>query len=135
MIKIFVGVFLLLHAIVHLLYFGQSSRLFALQPGLTWPDASWAFSRLMGDINTRTLASIFCILAAVGLIIGSAGIFFSQSWWRIAVVVSAAFSIFLYLFLWNGQLKLLDAQGGIGILIDAAILAATLYFRWPEFGF
>jgi hypothetical protein len=29
----------------------------------------------------------------------------------------------------------LDQQGGVGLLIDAAILIAVLVFRWPQFDF
>ena len=79
MIKVITGVFLILHGLVHLLYFGQNARLFELQPGMLWPGGSWAFSKLLGDNGTRTLASIFCVLAAAGFVIGSMGIFFSQS--------------------------------------------------------
>src|SRR4030067_40494 len=130
MIKIIAGVFLVLHSIVHLLYLGQSARLFEMQGGLTWPDGSWAFSKLLGESSTRTLAIIFCILAAAGFVIGGAGIFFSQSWWRTAIVASAAFSGVLYILFWNGKLQQLDSQGAIAILIDVAILLAVLVFRW-----
>ncbi len=135
MIQVVGGVFLVLHGLVHLLYFGQSARFFALQPGMTWPDGSWAFSRLLGDSGTRTLTGIFCILAAAGFVMGAAAIFFSQPWWRAAVVAAAVFSGILYLLFWNGEWQHLDNQGGIGILIDIALLAAVLVFRWPQFDF
>lgn len=135
MIKFIVGAFLLLHGLVHLLYFGQSARLFELQPGMVWPDGSWAFSKLLGEGATRTLAGIFCVLAAAGLVIGAAGIFFSQPWWRPVVVSSAAISGTLYILFWNGRLQHLDNQGGIGLLIGGAILAAILVFHWPQFDF
>lgn len=135
MIKVIAGVFLVLHGLVHLLYFGQSARFFELQPGMSWPDGSWAFSRLLGDNGTRTLASIFCIVVAAGFVMGGAGIFFSQSWWRSAVVASAAFSGILYILFWNGRTKYLDGQGAIGLVIDIAILVAVTVFRWPQFDF
>ncbi len=132
-IKIIFGGFLVLHGLVHLLYLGQSARQFELQPGMIWPDGSWAFSKLIGDGDTRTLASIFCILAAAGFVIGGAGIFFGQSWWRIAVIASATFSGILYTLFWNGQLQQLHNQGAIGLLIDGAILVAVLGLQWPQF--
>jgi hypothetical protein len=135
MIRVIAGVFLLLHGLVHLLYFGQSARRFELQPGLIWPDGSWALSKLLGDSSARTLASIFLIITALGFVIGAAGIFFGQSWWRTAVVASAAFSGILYILFWNGRWQHLDGQGGIGLLIDLAVLAAVLIFHWPRFGF
>ena len=135
MIKFVAGVFLVLHGLVHLLYLGQSARLFELRPGMIWPDGSWAFAKLLGDNGTRTLASIFCILAAAGFLIGGAGVLFGQPWWRTVVVVSAAFSGILYILFWNGRLQHLDNQGGVGLLIDVAILVAILVFRWPQFDF
>lgn len=135
MIKVIAGVFLILHGLVHLLYFGQSARLFELKPGMVWPDGSLAFSKLFGENSTRTLASIFCILAAAGFVLGALGIFFGQPWWRTAVIASAAFSGVFYLLFWNGRMQNLDGQGFVGLLIDAVILVAILVFRWPQFAF
>ena len=42
MVRILVSLLVILHGLVHLLYFGQSARLFELQPGMGWPDGSWA---------------------------------------------------------------------------------------------
>jgi len=133
-IKVIAGVFLILHGLVHLFYMGQSARLFDLQAGMTWPDGSWAFSKMIGESGTRNLAVIFCIAATAVFVIAGAGIFFGQSWWRTAAVAAAAISIMLYVLFWNGRFQHLDFQGGIGILIDVAILAAVLVFRWPRIG-
>jgi uncharacterized membrane protein YphA (DoxX/SURF4 family) len=134
-IKLISGAFFVLHGLVHLLYLGQSSRLFELQPGMVWPDGSWAFARLFGDGATRLVATISLVLAAIGFVLGGAGIFIGHSWWRTAVVASAAFSSVLYILLWNGRMQHLDNQGGIGLLINAAILVALVVFKWPEFDF
>jgi hypothetical protein len=125
------GVFIVLHGIVHLLYFGQSARYFELKPGMVWPDGSWAFSKLLGNEAVRNLASISLILVAVGLIVGGVGILASQAWWRPVVVGVAAFSSLVYILFWNGRMQNLDGQGAVGILIDIAILLAVLIFRWP----
>jgi uncharacterized membrane protein YphA (DoxX/SURF4 family) len=135
MIRVMVGVFMVLHGLVHLLYFGQSAKYFELKPGMLWPDGSWAFSSLLGDQATRNLASISLILAAIGFVAGGAGIFVGQSWWRPVVAVAAAFSSVVYILFWNGSMQNLDGQGGIGILINFAILIAVLILRWPDFGF
>jgi hypothetical protein len=126
------GVFIMLHGLVHLLYFGQSARYFELKPGMLWPDGSWAFSRLLGNEAARNLASISLILAAMGLIVGGIGILASQAWWRPVVVGAAALSFIAYILFWNGRMQNLDAQGLVGILIDIAILLAVLILRWPS---
>jgi hypothetical protein len=129
------GIFLVLHGLVHLLYYGQSARRFELQPGLTWPDGSWVFSKLLGEQGTRRLAGIFCIIAAAGFVLGGAAVFFEQTWWQTVVIASASFSGLLYILFWDGKFKHLDTQGGVGLLIDAAILMAILAFQWPRFDF
>lgn len=125
------GVFIVLHGLVHLLYFGQSARYFELKPGMIWPDGSWAFSKLLGNEAARNLASISLILAALGLIVGGIGLLVNQAWWRPVVVGGAAFSSLVYILFWNGSMQNMDGQGLVGILIDMAILLAVLLFRWP----
>jgi hypothetical protein len=49
MFTIIVGIFLVLHGLVHLLYAGQSGRFFELRPGTIRPDNSWLFSNFLGD--------------------------------------------------------------------------------------
>lgn len=129
------GGFIILHGLVHLLYFGHSARYFELKPGMLWPDGSWVFSRLLGDGAARNLASISLILAAIGLVVGGIGILAGQAWWQPLVVGAAAFSSVVYILFWNGRMQNLDGQGGVGLLIDMAILLAVLILRWPRLGF
>lgn len=135
MLRYIVGVFIVLHGLVHLLYFGQSQRLFELQPGMVWPDGSWLFSRLLGNGASRSLASIACLLAALGFVAGGTAILLGQSWWRPVVVAAALFSTAIYILFWDGGLQKLPDQGVIAILINLAILFAVLILHWPDFGF
>jgi len=135
MISILFAVFLILHGLVHMLYFGQSARYFELQPGMVWPDGSWTFFRLLGQAGTRNLASILLALAAIGFVVGGVGIFTKQAWWRPAVLGTAVFSSVIYLLFWDGGFQHLDNKGGVGILINLAILVALLIFQWPRFDF
>jgi hypothetical protein len=135
MLRFVVGAFIVLHGLVHLLYFGQSWRLFELQPEMVWPEGSWAFSKLLGDEATRLLASISCILAAIGFVAGGTAILVRQAWWRPVVVGAAAFSAVIVVLFWDGKMQKLDDQGGIGLLINIAILVAVLILRWPDFEF
>jgi hypothetical protein len=132
MVRIAFGLFLVLHGLVHLLYFGQSARYFELQAGLVWPDGSWAFSRLLGDGTTRTLASSLLILAAIGFVTAGIGVFFRQAWFRPVIVGAAAFSTLIYILFWDGGWQKMDGKGGVGILINLAIMAVVLIFQWPN---
>jgi hypothetical protein len=135
MFKFVVAVFFVLHGLVHLLYLGQSQRFFELQPGMVWPDGSWAFSRFAGTDGTRLLAAAFLLLAAVGFVVGGAGLFLEQGWWRPVIVTVAAFSAATLILFWDGGLQNLADRGAIGVLINLAILAAVLVFQWPAFEF
>lgn len=135
MFRIIFGVFIVLHGLVHLLYFGQSRRVFELQPGMVWPDGAWAFSKLLGDESLRLLASISLVLAAVGFVASGAGILLHQDWWRPVVIGVSIFSSVLYVLFWDGHWQNLDNKGGVGALINVALLTAVLIFRWPPFEF
>ena len=133
--NIIFGVFIVLHGLVHLLYFGQSARFFELAPGMLWPTGSWAFSKLLGEEANRNLASVLLALAATGLVVGGVGILASQSWWRPVIVGSTIFSSVIFILFWDGLAQHLDNKGAVGILINAAILAALLLFHWPDIKF
>lgn len=135
LLRLLSGAFIVLHGLVHLLYFGQSRRLFELQPDMAWPDGSWAFSRLLGQETTRWLAAIACLLATIGFVVGGAAILLGQAWWRPVVVGAAAFSAMIWLLLWDGTRQMLANQGAIALLINLAILVLVLVFQWPDFGF
>ena len=132
MVRIAVGIFFILHSLVHLLYFGQSSRIFELQAGMVWPDGSWVLSKFLSGSALRNIAGILLIVAAAGFLASGIGVFIKQEWWKPVVVGSAVFSSILYVLLWNGTLERLDNQGGVGILINLIILVSVLVFHWPN---
>jgi hypothetical protein len=111
------------------LYLGQSARYFELQPGMTWPDGSWMFSRILGETGTRNLANALLFLAAISLVVGGIGIFTNQAWWRQVVAGAAVFSTVMYCLLWDGVIQNLANKGGVGILINLAILVALIVFK------
>ena len=126
------GVFIILHGLIHLLYFGQSRRLFLLHPEMAWPDDSWAFSRLLGDEGTSLLASVSCVFATIGFVTGGLGILLRQEWWRPVVVASAVFSAAIFILFWDGERRRLANKGGVDVLINIAILFVVLILQWPD---
>lgn len=131
MLRVILGIFIVLHGLVHLLYAGQSLRLFELRPNMTWPDGSWALSRLFGDKVSRLLASIAFFFAAIGFVAGGMGVIFGQAWGRSLILGSAVFSSIIIIIFWDGKMQKLDDKGGVGLLINIAILATSLIFQWP----
>ena len=132
MLGIIVGVFFILHGLVHLLYSGQSARLFELQHGMVWPDGSWAFSKHLGVQMTRRLAGISCFLAAVCFVMAGIAVFLETSWWQAMVIGSATISAIIFVLFWDKRTEKLHDKGGIGILINLAILVALVVFDWPS---
>ena len=129
MIRTLIGIFLVLHGMVHVLYFGQSARSFELQPGMDWPDDSWAFSNLLKIDTSRKLAGIELILAALLFVAGGMGFLFKQEWWHSFVIAGSVFSTLIFFLFWNGRLENLHNNGWVGILINLVLLAA-LYLKW-----
>jgi hypothetical protein len=135
MLGVLFAIFLVLHGVVHMLYFGQSQRYFELQPGMTWPDESWAFSSIFGTDPLRFLASTILVVIAIGFAAGGAGIFLSKSWWRPIAVGAAILSSIAYVVFWDATFTHLDNQGFVGIFINQVLLAAILVVQKPSFAF
>ena len=121
MTDIIIGIFIILHGLVHLLYAGHSLRLFELTKDLSWPDGSWIFSRILSTHHTQKLAGLTIILAAAGFAVGGAARLFSFDWWIPIVVVSAIYAVALTILFWDGKFQRLADQGGVGMLIDIAL--------------
>jgi len=131
MLRLIVGVFLVLHGLVHLLYAGQSARLFELQTGLVWPDGSWTFARLFGNETTRMLATVGFVLLAVGFVAGGIGLLFGLPWWSSVAAAAAAGGVVFTILFWDGRAQMLDGKGAVGLLISLTILVAVQVLRWP----
>ena len=126
------GAFLIAHGLAHLLYVGQSLRLFELRPGLTWPAGSWAFSWLPGDSGARLAAACINALLTAAFVASGVALIFGQAWWQPAALSASGVSAVAIVLMWDGRRRELDAQGAYAILISAAILVAVLVFHWPD---
>lgn len=124
MLKIIFGIFVLLHGLVHLLYFGHSQKLFKLQKGLKWPENSIVLKKYLSPGNISSIASFICIIATIVLVGGSILYFINNSLWKTTILTGTGISSLLYLVFWDGKLKKLDDNGGIAILINIAIFLA-----------
>jgi len=125
MVQFSLGIFLMMHAVVHLLYAGHAGRLFELRPGLKWPQGSWLLRQMPESMALNSVAAVSMLLAALAFLVAVLGAITFQGWWQTAVGVAAYFSAMLFLLFWNGRLEELDAQGAVGVAIDLALLAAV----------
>lgn len=131
MARVLIGVFVILHGLVHALYTGQSFQLFELQPGMVWPEHSWLLSRFVEPPTIRIIGGIALSIGTLIYIMGGIGLLFRQGWSRTITIAACILSTLLYMIFWDGTPKHLDNQGGIGVLINAAI-AASLLLNWPN---
>ena len=128
------GIFVALHGVVHLLYFGHTARYFELKPGLTWPVGSWVFSHWSAEGGVRVLVSVLLVLAGIGFIASGIGILTSQIWWRPVIIAIAILSSLIYILFWNGRMQNLDGQGVVGVLINVLLLVIVVLVHWPKVG-
>ena len=127
MIKILFGIFIILHGLVHLLYFGHSAGYFELSPGLAWPDGSWAFNKLFGDAGTRSLANVLLFVTALGFVAAGVSVLAKLSWARPLTIGAAALSSLVYLLLWDGAFKQLPDKGVFAILINLVVIVLSFF--------
>ena len=126
--KTLIGIFIIFHGLVHLIYMGQSWRFFEMRKGMKWPDDSWFYSRFMGNKSTRLLAGILCFATTCLYVISGIGLLINKLWWHEYAISAIILSSFVYVIFWDGRLQKVNDQGGYGILFNIAILVATLFY-------
>ncbi|MCZ7571675.1 MAG: hypothetical protein M5U01_24255 [Ardenticatenaceae bacterium] len=131
MLRSVIGLFIVLHGLVHLWYFVLSQRLVEFKPEMGWTGRSWIFTNLLGDPATRSLAGGLYLMATLALVASGIGLFFRAEWWRPLLVGSALFSAAIIFLTWDGRMQLVVQKGLIGALISVVILLALLVLKWP----
>lgn len=130
--RVLVALFLVGHGLVHAIYVGHARRLFQVQPGATWPDGSWALSRLWGDPVTRWMVAVVFALAAAVFAVAGVALLARAPWWAPVATSAAVASAATLLLAWNGRLQDVGVQGAYALAIDAAIVVLALWVRWPS---
>ena len=121
------GGFIILHGLVHLLYFALSRKLFNLNtPLVGWPERSWLFSSFFRDSTTCAIANVLYALATVLFVVSGIGILIQATWWGLLLVSAVLISSATIIIFWDGKLQRLPDKGFIGVLINVVILGAGL---------
>jgi hypothetical protein len=107
MIRILLGLFVIVHGSIT---FGIWAAPVPEQAPFN-PNHSW----LLGD--TRTLAVVLAVVAAIAFVVTGGGFLAQQDWWAAAAVAAGAVAVVLMALYFNPWLS-------AGILISAAILYA-----------
>ena len=124
--KYFIGVFYILHGLVHLLYMGHSLNYFELEKGFTWPGNSRLLAKIFGLKTNKLIASILCIIAAISFVLSGICSVSGQVWLNKAVITSVIVSTVLFIAFWDGTRNKLHTQGGIAIILNVLVLIYTL---------
>jgi hypothetical protein len=133
-----IGIVLLVHGLITI---GIAAGSFARGPGVAnptwlawWPVAlgrSWALDGLrLGQSPAATAGALLWLVGGIALVaagLGVFGILVPVAWWRVLAVGGAAVSLL-------ALLLYLHPYFVLSIGINAAILAALLWARWPAAG-
>jgi len=132
MARILIGVFILLHGLVHVLYVGHSQGLFDIATKLQWPESSWLLSKSLSVKSIRTIAGMVMVVAALMFLVTGGGLLADQGWWRPLLMATITFSSLGYLLFWDGRMHRLSDQGLIGVLINIAMLVLAAFIQLPK---
>jgi hypothetical protein len=121
------GIFVILHGLVHLWFVVLSQELVAFKPEMGWTGESWLFTGLLGSSAPRTLASVVYVLATAAFVIAGAGILFEAAWAPSLVRIAAVFSGLMILLFWDGSPQLIVEKGLLGFLINVGLVVASLW--------
>ena len=122
-----IGVFIILHGLVHLWYVVLSFHWVEFQPDMGWNGKSWLFSSFVPEATLRAIAGGLFILAAIAFVISGIGIFIKANWLEPFITSSAVFSSALLILLWDGSLDMLVQKGLIGLLINLVVIAVVQF--------
>lgn len=129
MANFLVGIFIILHGLVHLWYVVLSQKLVEFRPEMGWTGVSWIFTNLLGDSITRLLASVFYSMAAIAMIASGIGIISRGGWSRSLLIGSALLSSATIILFWDGSVQRVVEKGLVGLLISVAILVVVMLSR------
>jgi hypothetical protein len=132
MIRILLGVFLILHGLVH---GGLAAAPIPndpnSKPGAFFTDAtrSWLLSRMgLNASAIRVAGVIMVMLPLLGFVAAGLGVFGISgldSIWRMMAVTSAGFSLLLLVVFWHPWLV-------VGCLLNFGMLISLLWANWPS---
>lgn len=126
MFSTLIGIFVVLHGLVHLWYVTLSLQLVEFQPAMGWTGSSWLLPATLQTAAGRPLASLLFAAATITFAASGVGILTGSDWWRPVLIGSAVLSSTALLVFWDGSTSLLVEKGVLGLAINAVILAVLL---------
>lgn len=122
MLRLGIGVFLVLHAIVHLWYVVLSQGWVEVEEQMGWNGHSWLLSSILPAETILSIASVLYVAVTLGFVIGGGGYALSRDWAAVVLVGAAIVSTGVLVAMWDGQFDLLIEKGVVGVLINIGLV-------------
>lgn len=116
------GFLLIAHGYVHFMYVASSQKWLDPGEGWGWNGKSWLLSKSFDQGSILNAASVLFLLVALGFVAGAIGYVLALDWWVAVLAGSAILSSILYVLMWDGEGTGLFEKGGLGVLINIAVL-------------
>lgn len=126
--RVWLGVFLALHGLVHGWYVVVSNGWMEVEDAMGWNGTSWLFSPLLPEGTILALASVLYVLVTLAFLVGAVGYWRHAEWATVVVLGAATLSTITLVVMWDGVPTLLVEKGILGVLSNAAIVAVLLQF-------
>lgn len=128
--NILIGIFILLHGLVHMWYVTLSQGWVEFQANMGWTGKSWLLSNLLGNDLSHMVATIFYSLSTISFLVAGIGLLAKQDWSRTWMIVASVISTITILVFWDGNLSMPVEKGALALLINIGILVAIFFFGW-----
>ena len=122
LLKIILGVFIILHGLVHFWYVTLAAKLVEYKPEMGWTGNSWLLDAVIPPSIIRMVAVLLYTLAAIVFIINAFGFLLGKTWWNSGLLVAAVISTLTILLFFDGNGQMLIQKGLIGVIINLAII-------------
>ena len=123
MLRVVVGLFLIAHGLVHLLYFAPPPEDDPRYPFV--PEDRW-FAKALGlrPSAAKAVVGTLAVVSALAFVVSGIALFASAELWQPAAVVGSAVSLVLFVLFFHRWLV-------FGIAIDVAIIGSVLSWHVP----
>ena len=126
--RIIIGIFIILHGLVHFLYIAVTQG-WLKESGMAWNEKSLLLSKLIDETGSNKVALVTYSISIV-LFVASGIVYMTEAvWWQKLIIISVIFSSITIVLFWDGIFKNMAEKGFIGVIINMAILTLSLIYN------
>lgn len=127
--NIILGIFVILHGLVHAWYITLNQGWVEFQPEMGWTGQSWLLSDILNSGLARGLSTALYSLGGISFVIAGIGLLSKADWTRPWLTAASLISAVTILLFWDGSFDLLVQKGLLGLLINLGILAGVMFLK------